>query len=319
VYAEIVRHLAGGERVEIVVNDRDGELRARSVLTSAHVSLDNIGFHHWRTDRGWTRDSAAIFVHNQDRQIALHWRFNAWAKYPDWRHDAKLPAHMARYLGVECVPALRLVSPAKPPAGIRDSHLVLEGGSIDVNGCGTLLTTEECLLSTDVQTRNPGVSREELECAFRQYLGVQKVVWLGRGIVGDDTHGHVDDIARFVAPDTVVAAVESNRNDPSYQPLRENFERLRSATGQNGRPFRVVELPMPSPVCFRKRRLPASYANFYIANAAVLVPTFDDANDRTALNILAGLFPDRPVVGIYCGDLIWGLGAIHCMTQQQPA
>jgi agmatine deiminase len=194
---------------------------------------------------------------------------------------------------------------------------VLEGGSIDVNGRGTLLTTEECLLS-GVQRRNPGIVREQLEQAFEDYFGVKKTIWLGNGIAGDDTHGHVDDISRFVSPDTVVTTVETNTSDPNHAPLRENLHRLRKATDQEGKQLNIIELPLPSPVWFRGQRLPASYANFYIANAAVLVPTFNDAHDRTALGILAELFPDRDVVGIYCGDFIWGLGAIHCATQQQP-
>ncbi|MGH9576932.1 MAG: agmatine deiminase family protein, partial [Terriglobales bacterium] len=196
--------------------------------------------------------------------------------------------------------------------------VVLEGGSLDVNGHGTLMTTEECLLST-VQQRNPGMDRADIERALRNYLGIHKVLWLGGGIVGDDTHGHVDDIARFVGPRTVVAAVERDPADPNHAPLADNLRRLRSATDQDSRRLRVVPLPMPGPIVFRGRRLPASYANFYIANRLVLVPTFNDANDRVALNILASLFPDRRVVGIYCGDFIWGFGAVHCMTQQQPA
>jgi agmatine deiminase len=319
VYAEIVRHLVPGERVHLIVSDREWEGRARSVLTRAHVPLDNVGFHRWPTDRGWTRDSGAIFVSGQDgSRVALQWRFNGWAKYPDWRKDEKLPGRMARCLGVESVRPVRAFPQGKTPRR-GASRLVLEGGSIDVNGRGTLLTTEECLLSSEVQVRNPGMGREEWERAFRQYLGVGHTIWLRRGIAGDDTHGHVDDLARFVTPDTVVAAVEKRPDDPNCEPLRQNLQQLRSATDQNGRALRVVELPMPAPVQFRGRRLPASYANFYIANAAVLVPTFNDPNDRAALNVLAELFPDRAVVGIYCGDLVWGLGALHCLTQQQPA
>jgi agmatine deiminase len=196
--------------------------------------------------------------------------------------------------------------------------VVLEGGSIDVNGQGMMLTTEECLLSS-VQQRNPGLSRRELEQVLNQYLGVEKVIWLGCGIAGDDTHGHVDDISRFVAPDTVVTAVETNRVDPNHEPLLENLKRLRQATDLQGRKLQVIELPLPRPVLFEKCRLPASYANFYIANQVVLVPTFNDPNDRTALNIIAQLFPKHDAVGIHCGDFIWGLGAIHCATQQQPA
>jgi agmatine deiminase len=197
-------------------------------------------------------------------------------------------------------------------------RVVLEGGSIDVNGKGTLLTTEECLLSLE-QQRNRGMGREDYEKVFRDYLGVRNVIWLKAGIVGDDTHGHVDDISRFVAPDTVVTVVEQNPKDPNYEPLQENLRRLRAAADQDGNPLQVIELPMPSPVVFEGRRLPASYGNFYIANGVVLVPVFNDPNDRLALTILSDVFPEREVIGIYSGDLIWGFGAMHCMTQQQPA
>ena len=316
VYAEIVRHIVPGEIVHIVVNDAAHEKAARTVLASAHVPRENVVLHRWRTDRGWTRDSGAIIVRDKGgSQVALNWRFNAWAKYSDWRNDNKLARYMADFLGLECI------CPAESANGSQSATrtpLVLEGGAVEVNGCGTMMATEECLLSDEIQVRNPGVGREQLEAVFRHFLGIRKVIWLERGIVGDDTHGHIDDIARFVSPDTVLAAVEPNPSDPNHKPLQANLERLRASTDQNGRPLRVIELPMPSPVWFRKQRLPASYANFYISNAAVLVPAFNDPKDRIALNILADLFPDRATVGIYCGDLILGLGAIHCMTQQQP-
>src|SRR5579884_1724507 len=239
-----------------------------------------------------------------------HWEFNGWAKYPNHKKDEKLPAFVAQKLGVPTWEPQILVN------GKR-RRVVLEGGSIDVNGLGTMLTTEECLLS-EVQQRNRGVAREQLEQLFSDYLGAQKTIWLGNGIAGDDTHGHVDDISRFVSPDTLVTVVEKNTSDPNHAPLQENLRRLRTATDQNGKKLNVVELPLPSPVWFRGQRLPASYANFYVGNAVVLVPTFNDANDRVALNILKECFPQRDVVGIYCGDFIWGLGAIHCATQQQP-
>jgi agmatine deiminase len=223
------------------------------------------------------------------------WRFNAWAKYDDWKRDAAVPRFLAR----------RLKLPVFEPG------MVLEGGSIDVNGAGLLLTTKECLLSR-IQARNPGMSRPEIEGCLRDFLGVERVIWLNSGIAGDDTHGHVDDVARFVAPDTVALASEDDRSDPNYEPLRENAAILRAAG------LRVARLPMPQPVIFSGQRLPASYANFYIANGLVLVPTFNDPADRAALSALARLFPDREVVGIHSGDLIWGLGALHCMTQQQP-
>jgi agmatine deiminase len=332
VYAEIVRCIAKGERVHIVVQDRGWEEKARGVLSRAGVPVENVRFHWWRTNRGWTRDSGAIFVRSgTGGAVGLNCHFNGWAKYTDWKLDIRLPVHITRFLAIPCIrpviavssPQLRQFSNARPPASPRprvrrSRSLVLEGGAIDVNGLGTLMATEECLLSRDKQVRNPGTGRAELEAAFQRYFGAAKVIWLGRGIAGDDTHGHVDDIARFVGPRTVVAAVENNPEDPNYAPLQENLECLRTARDQDGRPLRVVELPMPAPVVFRGRRLPASYANFYIANAAVLVPTFNHPNDRVALNILAEFFPGRQVTGIYCGDLVWGLGTIHCMTQQQP-
>ena len=268
-------------------------------------------FHIWATNRIWTRDSGPIFIKNASSVALTHWRFNAWAKYSDWNHDCQLPARIAKKFKLKSfTPSINLNG--------RPHHVVLEGGSIDVNGRGLMLTTEECLLSR-VQQRNPGLTRTQLEHLFSEFLGIEKVIWLDRGIQGDDTHGHVDDISRFVAADTVLTAVEPSRADANYEPLQENLRRLRAATDLQGRKLQIVELPLPRPVIFRGQRLPASYANFYIANNLVLVPTFNDPNDRFALNILAGLFPDREIVGIHCGDFIWGLGAIHCMTQQQPA
>jgi agmatine deiminase len=238
---------------------------------------------------------------------ATKWRFNAWAKYDDWQKDN---AAMRRVL-----PKLTIRS-WEPE--YRASPVVLEGGSIDVNGAGTLLTTEECLLSAE-QARNPGFTRADWETIFRDYLGAMNVLWLARGIAGDDTHGHVDDLARFVNPTTAVTVLESDRSDANYEPLQENLARLREMKDESGRPLRVDTLPMPRPVWFDGQRLPASYANFYIANKIVLVPIFSDPNDRVALNTLAALFPDREVIGIAARDLVLGLGTLHCMTQQQPA
>jgi agmatine deiminase len=311
-YAEIVRLLAAHERVHLLVQDEKEQGRATSVLERAHANLDNVSFHQWPTDRVWTRDSGPIFVKSADGRVAItNWKFNAWAKYSDWHLDDQVPDRAAELLGVP------QWQPTVDVAG-EQRRLVLEGGSIDTNGRGTLLTTEECLLSP-VQQRNPGLSREEIERTLCDYLGLTTIIWLDRGIVGDDTHGHVDDITRFVAEDIVVTAVEPNRDDPNHEPLAENLRRLKSATDQEGRKLNIVELPMPAPVIFRNQRLPASYANFYIANGVVLAPAFNDKNDRIALDILAEVFPTREVIGIYCRDLVWGLGAIHCMTQQQPA
>jgi agmatine deiminase len=310
-YAEIVRLLATRERVHLLVQDEKDRARVESILKRAHAKLENVRFHLWPTDRVWTRDSGPIFVRNAEGQVAItNWRFNAWAKYPDWHLDDQIPGRAAELLG------LPEWQPTSDIAG-EPRRLVLEGGSIDTNGQGVLLTTEECLLS-EIQQRNPGVSREQLEIAFRDHLGIDQVIWLGRGIAGDDTHGHVDDITRFVGPTTILTAVEPNTADPNHEPLAENLARLKAARTQDGQPFTIVELPLPRPVVFRNQRLPASYANFYIANGLVLMPTFHDPNDRIALGILAELFPDREVIGIHGVDLVWGLGTLHCMTQQQP-
>jgi agmatine deiminase len=315
VYAEIVRHLVRGEDVNVIVQGYTQQRGARKVLRDAGVPTARVRFYRWQSDRVWIRDSGPIFVTSPraavaERMAITAWRFNAWAKYSDWKRDAQLPQRIAKQL------QLRAWQPQIEIAGLTRS-IVLEGGSIDVNGRGTLLTTEECLLSR-VQQRNRGVSRAQLEKVFADYLGAPNVIWLGAGIAGDDTHGHVDDIARFVAPATVTAAIESNPHDVNYRHLRENLRRLQRATNQDGRRLEVLELPMPRPLVFKGRRLPASYANFYVANAAVLVPTFNDWNDRIALDLLASVFRDREIIPIYSGDFIWGFGAMHCMTQQQP-
>jgi agmatine deiminase len=244
----------------------------------------------WPTNRSWTRDYCPIFVRDEKGKIAItNWLFNGWAKYDNWRNDNRIPTRVAK----------RFRLPTFEPG------IVLEGGSIDVNGAGLLLTTEECLLSETVQVRNPGLGRADLERYFADYLGIRQTIWLKKGIEGDDTHGHIDDVARFVDEKTIVTVVDET--------LRENLKIL------NRSGLRIVTLPMPAPVYFDGQRLPASYANFYIANGLVLVPTFNDPNDRIALNTLAKLFPSREVVGIYCGDLVLGLGTLHCMTMQHPA
>jgi agmatine deiminase len=277
------------------------------VLHQAGVAPRRVQFFRFPTDRGWTRDFGPMFV-KSGREVAIaRFRFTGWGKYPDHRKDDEVPVRAARALG------LRLLS-AK--LGSRD--IVLEGGSIDVNGRGTLITTEECLLSR-VQARNLGLSRKHLESVLTATLGVTNVWWLGRGIAGDDTHGHVDDVCRFVSPSTLVLVEERNPRDANYRALAENRERLGALRLEDGSKPEVVRLPMPAPLVFRRQRLPASYANFYIGNAAVLVPTFNDPADRVALGTLSELITDRPVVGIHAVDLVWGLGTIHCLTQQQPA
>jgi agmatine deiminase len=297
----------------LLVQDAGAEKRVAGILKRAGANLLQVDFHQWPTNRVWLRDTGPIFVKDPAGKLNLtDWKFNAWAKYDDWQLDDQIPRRAAELLGMTAW---------QPVIEMRDGEqrrLVLEGGSIDTNGAGILLTTEECLLS-EVQQRNPGVSREELEQAFHDYLGINQVIWLGRGVAGDDTHGHVDDISRFVGLDTIVTAVEPNTKDANHEPLAENLQRLKAARTLDGKKFTVVELPLPRPVVFRGQRLPASYANFYIANGLVLVPTFHDPNDRIALNILSEVFPGREVIGIHSVDLVWGLGTLHCMTQQQAA
>jgi agmatine deiminase len=307
-FAEIVRHLARAERVFLLVENPAAELRVKSVLKKSHVNLDNVQFLRVPTDRGWMRDSGPICVTNKSGDVAFnHFVFNGWAKYPNHKKDAKAVSRVNKSL------RRKLFLPIH-----NDRRIVLEGGSIDVNGLGTLLTTEECLQS-NVQERNPGFNKRDYEELFRDYLGVTNVLWLKNGIAGDDTHGHVDDLSRFVDPTTVVTIVEENPDEANYSALQENLELLKSMKDQDGKSLRIETLPMPAPVFFESQRLPASYANFYIANKLVLVPVFNDPNDRVALNTLVKLFPAREIVPIYCRDLVLGLGTIHCMTQQQPA
>jgi agmatine deiminase len=311
VYAEIVRNLARHERVDLIVNSDKVERGAREILGQARALSGNVIFHHWRTDRVWTRDSGCIFLTPPpDRLdaglVALHFQFNGWAKYPNYKLDEKVGERMAQTVDASLVQPLS-----------KKRRVVLEGGSIDVNGSGTLITTEECLLST-TQQRNPSMDRAAYEQLFSDYFGARFVIWLDSGITGDDTHGHVDDITRFIAPNTVVTMIEENELSENYAPLHANLGRLKNARTAEGQRLEIVEIPLPHPVVFKGRQLPASYANFYIANGVVLVPVFNDPNDRIALNTLAELFPTREVVPIYSGDLIWGFGALHCMTQQQP-
>jgi len=311
VYGEIVRKIAAGETVRILVDSAAREAGARRLLTRAGADISRVEFFRFPTDRGWTRDFGPIFLRRESPapEVAVAgFRYNAWARYPDWRRDAKVHERAAKTIGVR-----------RFPVAIGGKGVVLEGGAIDVNGIGTLITTEECLLDQRTQVRNPGMSRVELETVFRDYLGAGDVIWLGRGIAGDDTHGHVDDVCRFVDPGTVVLCREKDPKDENYRPLEENRERLEGARLPGGSRVGVVPLPMPAPLRFDGVRLPASYANFYACNAAVLVPTFNDPNDRVALGVLSELFRDRPVVGIHAVDLAWGFGTLHCLTQQQPA
>ncbi|MGI9070695.1 MAG: agmatine deiminase family protein [Bryobacteraceae bacterium] len=307
IYGDIIRHLSRVERVCILTNDAEAEQKARRVLKKCHVRMEAVEFFHIPTDRSWTRDFCPMFVRNsRGERGALNWQFNGWAKYENSKCDDAVTEALTPQLG------LRMWTPFW-----KKKRVVLEGGSIDVNGMGSVLTTEECLLSR-IQARNPEVTREDMEEVFAHYLGAHHTLWLGNGIAGDDTHGHIDDLARFTDARTVVIATEEDPTQLNFEPLKENLALLREMRDQDGKVLRVETLPMPQPVLFDDQRLPASYANFYIANETVLVPTFNDAKDRVALNKLAELFPDRQVIGIGSTDLVLGLGTLHCMTQQQP-
>jgi agmatine deiminase len=310
VYAEITRALAQHEPVEILCHSEHVLADARIALAAHGVEAGGVRLHAVPTDRAWLRDSAPIGVHDADGDVVLlSWAFNGWAKYDNWRLDAQIARPIAAVAG------RRVEEPRRDDTGNR---IVLEGGGLDVNGQGLLLVTEEWLL-TDTQVRNPGLTREDYEAIFRKWLGVRKTLWLGEGCVGDDTHGHVDDIARFVTADTIVLAVEADPRDENHQRSMDNLRRLELASGTPGvGPLRIVAIPFPRPVTMNGERLPASYANFYIANGVVLVPTFNDVNDRIALETLARAMPAHEVIGIHAVDLVWGLGTLHCLTQQEP-
>ncbi len=316
VYVEMVRKISPGELVRILVRNRAEEQQAARHLVRSGADLNNVRFIRCPTNRGWMRDSGPIFVSNRNSKgrgrgaatAVVHFHFNAWAKYDDWQKDRRVPEKAARLL------RKRLFH-----ARCQGRDFVIEGGGIEVNGQGTLLTTEECYLHPKVQVRNPGLGREEIETTLRGYLGVTNVLWLGAGPAGDDTHGHIDNICRFVNRDTLVLVKETNPRDANYRPLEENWERIRDLRLEDGSKPAVVPLPMPGPLYFDNCRLPGSYANFYIANNAVIVPTFNDPKDRIALGTLAELFKDRPVVGIHAVDLVLGFGTLHCLTQQEPA
>jgi len=308
VYAEIARVLARHERVEILCHTPAVRDDARKTLAAHGVDKKTFRLHLVRSDRVWLRDSSPTWVSSEGKAELVHWKFNAWAKYKNYSRDEKIGQ------AVEKITKVHREEPLRPD---KSKRVVLEGGAIDTDGQGTMLTTEECLLSK-VQARNPGMSRENYEHVFREWLGIRETIWLGEGCVGDDTHGHVDDIARFVAPGVIVLAYEEDPADENHRRCADNFRRLQLAGGERGA-LKIVKLPFPRPVVMKGRRLPASYANFYVANGVVIVPTFNDRNDRVALNRIAELMPDREIVGIHAVDLVWGLGTLHCLTQQQPA
>lgn len=315
VYGEIVRKICPGEIVRIIVKSATHEAMARRVLERARADLRRVEFYRWPTNRGWTRDYGPICVRrggNKPEVAIVKFKFTAWGyKYPNWQLDNQIPLRVAKALGLRLFRAL-----------YKGKEFALEGGGIEVNGRGTLITTEECFLDPVTQVRNPGATRKDYEAIFHDYLGATNVLWLGHGIAGDDTHGHVDDLCRFVNANTVIMiqpSEQSDRSDPDYRALRENRERIKDMRLEDGSRINVVELPCPAPLYYGDLRLPASYANFYIANTVVLVPTFNDPNDRIALGVLAELFPGRTVVGIHAVDLVLGFGTLHCLTQQQPA
>jgi agmatine deiminase len=310
VYAEIARVLARHEAVEILCASEEIRASACDFLDAHAVHRDRVRLHIVPTDRVWLRDSAPTGVLDESGEpVWLNWSFNAWAKYDNWSQDAKVGEAIA------AITSRRRVEPARADGGGR---IVLEGGGIEVNGHGLMLVTEEWLLS-NTQVRNPGLGRSDYERIFADWLGIRQTIWLGEGCVGDDTHGHIDDVARFVDPNTIVLAVEPDPADENHARSMDNVRRLAHVSSASGvGPLRIVTLPFPRPVIMKGERLPASYANFYVANGVVLVPTFNDPSDRVALNTLADLFPTRHVIGIHAVDLVWGFGTLHCLTQQQP-
>ena len=307
-FVEFIKKVATYETVFLVVADEKLKVKVLEMLEMARVTIENVSFIIQKTNRSWMRDSGPIVVKNGEKREALNFNFNGWAKYKNYQLDKNIPATVASTLGM---PLTQVEYKGKP--------VIVEGGAIDVNGKGTLLTSEECLMHPDIQVRNPGFTKADYEAVFKEYLGVTNVIWLGDGVAGDDTHGHIDDLCRFVNEDTIVTIVETDPQDANYAPLQDNLKRLQNAKLENGKSPVIVVLPMPKKLEFEDLRLPASYANFLILNNCVLVPTFNDPNDRKALNILAECFPDREVIGISAIDLIWGLGTLHCLSQQIPA
>ena len=306
-FVEFIKKVATFEEVILVVASEKLKDKVHEMLKLAHVDTDRVSFIVHKTNRSWMRDSGPIIVKNGTQRKALNFNFNGWAKYSNYKLDRHVPQKVSDFLNV---PLEQVTYKGKP--------VVLEGGAIDVNGKGTLITSEECLLDPKIQVRNPGFTKEDYETIFKEYLGVTNTIWLGDGIKGDDTHGHIDDLARFVDAETIVTVVESNTSDANYAPLQDNLKRLESAVLENGKKPKLVTLPMPKRIDFEGITLPASYANFLIMNKAVLMPTFNDSRDREALNTLASVFPDREVIGISAIDLIWGFGTLHCLSQQIP-
>jgi agmatine deiminase len=308
VFGEMVRKISEGETVRILIQSEPHKEKAKQILFSTGVDPAKIEFYQHKTDRGWLRDSGPQFVKDKEGLLLIDFKFNAWAKYENYKRDDKTPSIISEKLGYR-----------RTKAVYRSKHVVLEGGAIDINGKGTLITTEECLLDSEVQTRNPGFTKDNYQEVFRKYLGITNVIWLGKGIEGDDTHGHVDDLCRFVNEKTLLLVTTDDPLVPRYKELNENRERLQDAVLEDGSKPEIIELPLPKTLIFENQLLPASYANFYISNSYVLVPTFNDPNDRVALNIISDFFRERKTTGIHSVDLVWGLGTIHCLTHEEPA
>ncbi|MFN8258795.1 MAG: agmatine deiminase family protein [Bacteroidales bacterium] len=307
-FVEIIRKVVCYEPVILLVNSELHQIKVKDMLEKAHADTQNIDFIICDTNRNWMRDSGPIIVKKADGSSeALHFGFTGWAKYPNHLKDKKVPSTVAKYLGIETV-----------KVEYNGKQVVLEGGAIDINGCGSLITTEECLLHPDVQVRNPGFTKKDYENIFREYLGITNVIWLGEGIEGDDTHGHVDDICRFVNKNTLMACYEPEKKDPNHFKLEKNLEILSGSKLENGTKPNIIKLPMPGRINFEEVRLPCSYINFLITNGCVLVPTFNDKNDRKALGIISEVFANKEVIGINATDLIWGFGTLHCLSHEIP-
>jgi len=306
-FIEFIKKISEFEKVFLIVADKKLQEKVSEMLMMAHVSMDKISFIIHKTNRSWMRDSGPIIVQNGSKREAINFNFNGWAKYKNYQLDKFVPSKVANHLNI---PLTQAKYKGKP--------VILEGGAIDVNGKGTLLTSEECLLHPTIQIRNPNFTKEDYEAIFKEFLGITNVIWLGDGIIGDDTHGHIDDLCRFVNEKTIITVVETDTKSPNYAALQDNLERLQKAVLEDGKKPTIVTLPMPKKVEFDGLIIPASYANFLIINKIVLVPTLNDANDRNALNIIADCFPDREIIGISAIDLIWGFGTLHCLSQQIP-
>ena len=306
-FIEFIKKVATYEQVILIVADEKLKAKVSDMLETAHVKLDSVSSIIHKTNRSWMRDSGPIIIKNGNQREALNFNFNGWAKYKNITLDKHVPTKVAQFLNIPLTPVI-----------YKGKPVIVEGGAIETNGKGTLITSEECLMHPSIQVRNPNFTKEDYEIVFKEYLGITNVIWVGDGIEGDDTHGHIDDLCRFVNEDTIVTIVELDQNDNNYKPLQENLKRLQEAKLENGKTPKIIELPMPKRLDFDGLRLPLSYANFLILNHCVLVPTFNDAKDRIALNILADCFSDREIIGISAVDLIWGFGTLHCLSQQIP-